>query len=211
MYVPKHFAETSVPVLHELIRSHSLGTVVTLTSQGLSANHIPFEVDPEPSPFGTLRGHVARANPVWHEHRADVEGLIVFQGPDAYVSPSWYVTRQETGKVVPTWNYAVVHAYGPLKVIEDREWLRGLVERLTNQHESSQRDPWKVSDAPVDYIDQQLAAIIGLEIPITRLIGKWKVSQNRPPDQAAVAAALEQQGSEASVAVARLVRQSRGA
>jgi transcriptional regulator len=212
MYVPKHFAETNVPVLHELIRSHPLGTIVALTSEGLSANHIPFEVDPEPAPFGTLRGHVARANPLWHEHRADVEALVVFQGPDAYVSPSWYVTRQETGKVVPTWNYAVVHAFGPLRVIEERDWLRGLVERLTNRHESSQREPWKVSDAPVDYIDKQLAAIVGLEIPITRLIGKWKVSQNRPPqDEAAVAAALEQQGGESAVAMARLVRQSRGA
>lgn len=210
MYVPKHFEETSVPVLHGLMRAHPLGTLVTLTGQGFSANHIPFEVDPESGPFGTLRGHVARGNALWRDHAPEIEVLVIFQGPDAYISPAWYATKQETAKVVPTWNYAVVHAHGPLKIIEDRLWLRRLVERLTNQHEASRDNPWKVSDAPADYIDRQLAAIVGLEIPITRLVGKWKVSQNRPPqDQKSVAAALEKCGRESTSAIATLVRRSR--
>ena len=207
MYVPKHFEELSVPVLHELIRAHALGTLVTLTGAGLCANHIPFEVDPEPGPFGTLRGHVARANGVWREYKPEVEALVSFQGPDRYISPSWYVTKQETGKVVPTWNYAVVHAHGALRIIEDRVWLRRLVERLTEQHEAGLKNPWKVSDAPPDYIDKQVAAIVGLEIRITRLVGKLKVSQNRPSqDREAVARALANQGGEASAAMADLVR-----
>jgi transcriptional regulator len=207
MYVPKQFEETSVPALHELIRVHPLGTLVTLTGTGLCANHIPFEIDPEPAPFGTLRGHVARANRVWREYRPEVEALVSFQGPDTYISPSWYVTKQETGKVVPTWNYAVVHVHGALRVIEDRGWLRSLVERLTEQHEAGRTNRWKVGDAPADYIDKQVAAIVGLEIPIARLIGKWKVSQNRPAqDRQAVVKALEDQGGEASAAMADLVR-----
>ncbi len=210
MYVPKHFEETSVPVLHELIRVYPLGTLVTLTGTGLCANHIPFEVDPEPNPFGTLRGHVARANGVWRDYRSEVEALVSFQGPNAYISPSWYVSKRETGKVVPTWNYAVVHAYGALSVIEDRLWLRSLVQRLTAQHEADREDPWKVSDAPPDYIDKQLAAIVGLEIRITRLVGKWKVSQNRPAqDQEGVLAALSNHCGEATAAMANLVRRHR--
>src|SRR5262245_28447641 len=128
MYLPNNFKEDRVDVVHRLIREHPLGALVTLTSQGLEANHIPFLVDPDPVPFGTLRGHVARANPVWREFSGAVEALVIFQGAQTYVSPSWYPTKRETGKVVPTWNYLVAHAYGRLRPIEDTAWLRAFVE-----------------------------------------------------------------------------------
>jgi transcriptional regulator len=179
MYIPAHFEETRIEILHELMRNHPLATLVTLGSNGLNANHIPLELDPEPTPFGTLRGHVARANPVWQDFNADVEAMVIFQGANSYISPSWYATKKETGKVVPTWNYAVVHAYGALKIIEDKEWLRNLIERLTNHHEAEKETPWKVSDAPENYINPLLNAIVGIEIPITKISGKWKVSQNQ--------------------------------
>ena len=180
MYLPDHFAESRVDVLRQLIHEHPLAALVTLNAKELNANHIPFELDAEPAPFGTLRGHVARANPVWREYSRDIEALVIFQGAQHYITPSWYPSKQETGKVVPTFNYIVVHAYGALRVIEDREWLRGLVGRLTNRHEAARAIPWQVTDAPGDYIEKMLGAIVGIEIPLTRLIGKWKVSQNQP-------------------------------
>lgn len=180
MYIPAHFEETQIEILHQLIRNHPLGTLVTLSSDGLNANHIPLELDLEPTPFGTLRGHVARANPVWRDFNQDVEALVIFQGANSHITPSWYATKKETGKVVPTWNYAVVHAYGSLKIIDDTAWLRGLVERLTTQHEAAKAAPWKVSDAPENYIEPLLRAIVGIEILITKISGKWKVSQNQP-------------------------------
>ena len=210
MYLPKHFEETRVEVLHELIHAHPLGALVTMTADGLDANHIPFEVDPSPAPFGTLRGHVARANPVWRDASRAVEALVIFQGPGTYISPSWYVTKKETAKVVPTWNYVVVHAHGALRAIDDREWLRAFVEKLTNRHETGRREPWKVTDAPADFIDKQLGAIVGIEVPMTRLIGKWKVSQNRPAaDRDGVVQALRQDGDHAAAAMSDLVRQSK--
>ena len=210
MYLPKHFEETHVQVLLELIRAHPLGALVTLTPTGLDANHIPFEVDPDPTPFGTLRAHIARANPLWRELSPDVETLAIFQGPNMYISPSWYPTKGETGMVVPTWNYAVVHAYGALRVIDDRAWLRAFVEQLTRRHEAERRDPWQVADAPSDFIDKQLGAIIGLEIPITRLIGKWKVSQNRSiHDRNGVVEGLLHAGGDTAAAMAEMVRQSK--
>ena len=210
MYLPKHFEETRVEVLHQLIHAHPLGALVTMTPDGLDANHIPFEVDPSPAPFGTLRGHVARANPVWRDASRDVEALVIFQGPGLYISPSWYATKRETAKVVPTWNYVVVHAHGALRVIDNRDWLRDFVEKLTNRHEAGRREPWKVTDAPADFIDKQLGAIVGIEVPMTRLIGKWKVSQNRPAaDRHGVVEALRQEGDHAAAAMADLVRQSK--
>jgi transcriptional regulator len=210
MYLPKHFEETRVQILHEFIRACPLGALVVLTPRGLDANHIPFEVDPDPAPFGTLRGHIARANPLWREFSRDVETLVIFQGPGTYISPSWYPTKRETAKVVPTWNYAVVHAHGALQFIDDRAWLRSFVEKLTDRHEAGRRDRWKITDAPPDYIERQLGAIIGLEIPITRLIGKWKVSQNRPaPDRDGVVEGLLQEGGHSGAAIAKLVRESR--
>ena len=181
MYLPTHFEETRSEVLQQTLRSHPLGLLVTLGAGGLEANAIPFLFDAERGPHGTLRGHVARANPVWREARADVEAMVVFQGPQAYISPSWYATKAETGKVVPTWNYVMVQARGPLVVIDDAAWLRRLVGELTERHESSKRSaPWRVEDAPADYIASMLRAIVGIEIPLTSLSGKWKVSQNRP-------------------------------
>jgi transcriptional regulator len=181
MYQPAHFAESRVDVLHEFIREHPLAVFVTFGANELNANHIPFELDPEPAPFGTLRGHVARANPVWRTFSQDVEALLVFHGPRHYITPSWYPTKQEHGKVVPTYNYIVVHAYGPLRVVDDKTWLRGLVVKLTDKHESTRAEPWKITDAPEDYIEKMLGAIVGIEIPVSRLVGKWKASQNQPP------------------------------
>jgi transcriptional regulator len=208
VYVPTHFEESRTDVLHALIRAHPLAALVTQTPDGLVANHIPFEIDPDPAPFGTLRGHMARANPQWRT-LADAPALAIFQGPSAYVSPAWYATKRDTGRVVPTWNYAVVHAHGPLRVIHDPDWLLNFVTRLTTRHEAGRPDPWQVTDAPAEYIATQLAAIVGIEMPIARLEGKWKVSQNRPPaDRAGVAEGLLREGNAA--AMAELVRQSGG-
>ncbi|MFO1363186.1 MAG: FMN-binding negative transcriptional regulator [Burkholderiales bacterium] len=205
MYLPKHFEETRVDVLHGLIRAHPLGTLVTAGAGGLEANHVPFEIDPDPAPFGTLRAHVARANPVWRDGAGDA--LVIFQGPESYVTPSWYPTKRESGKVVPTWNYVAVHAYGRLRAIDDPAWLRAFVTRLTDRHEARRAAPWKVSDAPGDYVDQLLAAIVGIELPVARLLGKWKVSQNRPAaDRAGVVAGLEGDGGDAARAMAAAVR-----
>ena len=168
-------------------------------------------IDPGPAPPGTLRGHVARANPVWRDFSRDVEVLAIFQGPQAYISPAWYETKRETGKVVPTYNYIVVHAYGPLRIVEDRVWLRALVERLTNRHEASKPEPWKVTDAPAEYIEQMLGAIIGVEIPLTRLVGKWKVSQNRPAvDRDGVVSALGAMEDQDARAMSDLVKKAAG-
>lgn len=206
MYVPKHFAETRVAVMHELIRAHPLAAIVTLRAGGLAAEHVPLEIDPDPAPYGTLLGHVARANPMWRELAPETQALAIFQGPQAYVSPSAYATKRETGKVVPTWNYAVVHARCTLRAVEDPAWLRALVERLTRRHESGRDAPWQVADAPPDYVDQMVRAIVGIELEITELTGKWKVSQNRTArDRAGVVESLAREGGDAAAAMARLV------
>jgi transcriptional regulator len=192
VYVPKHFEETRIEVLHALIRRHPLGTLVAMTPQGLDANHIPFEIDREPAPYGTLRCHVARANPLWQALSSAPETLVVFQGSDAYISPSWYAGKQEHGKVVPTWNYAVVHAHGQARIVHDAAWLRSLVTALTDRYEEHRADRWRVTDAPPEYIEKMLAAIVGIEIPIARLTGKSKLSQNRSSaDRRGVIAGLE--------------------
>jgi transcriptional regulator len=207
MYLPKSFEENRIEVLYELIRTHPLGALVTLTPDGLDANHIPFEIDLQPPPFGTLRGHIARANPLWQHLSNQTPVLAIFQGPNTYISPSSYPTKKETGRVVPTWNYAVVHVHGSLQVIEDRTWLRRFVENLTNRHERSRGTPWKVTDAPSDYIEEQLSAIVGLEMRISRLVGKWKVSQNRSiQDQKGVMDGLLAEGSEDALAISRLIQ-----
>jgi len=166
--------------MHELMCARPLATLVTLSSGGLEANHIPMHLVDMPAPFGTLRGHVARANPLWRDFAKDVEVLAIFHGPDSYITPSWYATKKETGKVVPTWNYAVAHAYGTLRVIDDAAWVRAQLEALTAHNEAGLARPWAVSDAPHEYTDKLLAAIVGFEIVITRLSGKWKMSQNQP-------------------------------
>ena len=207
MYVPAHFDEPRIELLHRLIQERPLGTLVTLAGDGLNANHIPFEIDIEPAPFGTLRGHVARANPVWRDFSSAVEALVIFHGVQTYISPSWYPTKQATGEVVPTYNYLVTHGYGQMKIIHEREWLRALVTRLTNRFEAERAVPWHVTDAPPAFIDKQLGAIVGIEIALTKLIGKWKVSQNRPAtDRDGVVKGLNERDDADSLAIARWVK-----
>lgn len=210
MYQPAHFREDRLEVQHELIRTHPLGLLVSAGESGLVADHIPFVVDSSASSLGTLRCHVARANP--HRRRlADTgEVLVVFQGPHAYITPSWYHSKREHGKVVPTWNYAVVHAWGRPQVKDDPAWLRGQIEALTRQQEQTRTTPWQVDDAPADYIDSQIRAIVGIEITIVRIEGKWKVSQNRPEaDRAGVIDGLKE-GDENVRAVGGLVSKHSG-
>ena len=179
---------------HEFIRQHPLGLIVSHGGSGLTANLAPFLLAPDGA-HGILRAHLARANPQWRELASGQECLVVFQHSGAYITPNWYATKQETGKVVPTWNYAIVQAWGVPRVIEDPGWLRTLVGELTRTHEAAQPRPWKIEDAPADYVDTQLKAIVGLEIPIARIEGKWKMSQNRPEaDRARVADGLTAQG-----------------
>ncbi len=200
MYQPPHFREERLAVQHALIRSHSLGLLITAGPGGLQANYIPFLVNAEGSERGTLRAHLARANPQVQELAAGAECLVVFQGPQHYISPSLYATKRETGKVVPTWNYITVHAWGRPRVIDDAGWLRRQIDDLTNHKEESRADPWLVSDAPEAFVAAQIKGIIGLEIPIARIEGKWKVSQNRPAaDQAGVIAGLRGGGDEAEI------------
>jgi transcriptional regulator len=208
MYVPQHFKEERVPVLHGLMRRHPFAMLVTLGADGLAANHLPMELVDEPPPLGILRCHVSRANPVW---KTSAEALVVFQGPHGYISPSWYPSKAETGAVVPTWNYAVVHAHGRPRIVEDRAWLREHVGRLTQHMEAPRPDPWRVSDAPGDFIDKMLNGIVGIEIAIARLEGKWKVSQNRPaPDRAGVVAGLGQSADSTERELSGLVAEAAG-
>lgn len=178
-YLPPHFAETDIATLHQLMASSPLGTLITLGSDGLTANHLPFILDPRSGERGRLLAHVARNNAVWHDHDPEQQALVVFQSAEAYISPNWYATKRETHRVVPTWNYAVVHAYGPMIVHDDVTWIRGQAGMLTKRQEASQPAPWKMGDAPADYTAAMLREIVGIEIPISRLIGKVKASQNR--------------------------------
>lgn len=213
LYLPSAFAETRVDVLHDLMRAHPFATVVVQTAEGLDATHMPVILKPDPAPYGTIEAHIARANPMWSAYNPAVEALVIFQGIEGYITPSWYATKAETGRVVPTWNYVVVHAYGPLRVIEDRDWLLRHVSELTDICESGRVEPWAVSDAPADFTEQLLGAVVGIEISITRLLGKWKMSQNRPArDREGVVAGLRAQGDERSLALARaVVEANRGA
>jgi transcriptional regulator len=179
MYLPAFFKESRTDVLHALMRAAPLAVLVAQCDSGLVANHLPVETRSEPEPLGSIRGHIARANPLWREYRAGSEAMAIFQGPQAYISPSFYPSKQQSGEVVPTWDYAVVHARGSLRFFEDAAWLKGFVARLTDTHEASRRRPWKIDDAPSEYIEKMLALIIGFEFCISSLTGKWKVSQNR--------------------------------
>jgi len=190
MYLPTHFAQNDAAALHALMREHPLAALVSSGPDGLTADHLPLEFDPGAGARGTLYGHVARANPLWRM-AAGTPVLAIFRGPQAYVSPSWYPGKAATHKVVPTWNYTVVHAHGMLEAVDDAPWLRTLVGRLTDRHEAPRPDPWSVADAPADYVQQMLRAIVGIRIPLTRLLGKWKVSQNRSEaDRLGVASGL---------------------
>ena len=187
MYIPAHFREDRTVVLHEAMRQIAFATLVTQGEGLLEANHLPLLLDAQ---AGILRGHVARVNPVWNNLTPGSAVLAIFLGPDAYVSPGWYPSKAQTGKAVPTWNYLTVHARGTVGVIQDLDWLRAHVTALSGAHESGRPDPWKITDAPPDYIDSMLRAIVGLEIAITGLKGKWKLSQNRPGDRESVREAL---------------------
>jgi len=207
MYLPRHFAEERIDVLAELIRRHPFASLVTLGSDGLVASHLPLLWDPEPAPFGTLTGHLARGNPQGLAGETTIDALAIFTAADAYVSPSWFPSKREHGKVVPTWNYMVVHASGSLRTIDDPDWLRALVTRLTDVHEATLPEPWKVSDAPDAYVAQLGKAIVGIEIEVRSLAGKWKLAQNRTPeDFAGAIAGLEKRGDPSSLAVARAMR-----
>ncbi len=200
MYQPPHFREDRLEVQHALIHAHSLGLLVTAGPGGLQANHVPFLVEAGGSGHGILRAHLARANPQLLELDAVAECLVVFQGPQQYISPSLYPTKRDHGKVVPTWNYITVHAWGRPKVIDDAAWLRQQVEDLTVHKEGTRPAPWLVSDAPEPFVAAQIKGIVGIEIPIARIEGKWKVSQNRPAvDQAGVVAGLRGNGDDANI------------
>ncbi|MBO9536314.1 FMN-binding negative transcriptional regulator [Herbaspirillum sp.] len=179
MYIPAHFDEPRPEALHQLIASHPFGVLVSHGAGGLDANHLPFHLDPAQGALGTLHAHVARANPVWRALADGDEVMVIFSAGDAYISPSWYPSKHEAHKQVPTWNYMVAHAHGRITIRDDERYVRGVVARLTRTHEAAQPAPWKMSDAPADYTDTLLKAIVGLEIEITRLEGKRKLSQNK--------------------------------
>jgi transcriptional regulator len=209
MYQPPHFREDRIEVQHALIRDYPLGLLISAGAGGLMANPIPFLLDSGRTNPGVLRCHLARANPQWRELTGVDECMAVFQGPQSYVTPSWYAAKRETGKVVPTWNYATVHVWGRPSVIEDAAWLRCQIDGLTALQEGRRTPPWSVSDAPDDFIAAQVKGIVGVEILISRIEGKWKVSQNRPEnDRAGVVNGLTGEGDTAGMA--RLVAQ-RGA
>jgi len=211
MYLPAHFAETRPEILRALIAAQPLGTLVTLGSDGLVADHIPFILDPAAGEHGTLIAHVARNNALWRDHRADLDALVVFQATDAYISPTWYPEKQASHKVVPTWNYAVVHASGPLIVHDDERWVRMAAGRLTVAMERTRETPWKMGDAPQDYLAGMLANIVGIEIPLRTLTGKWKAGQNRSEtDRLGAIAGLEAEGHPAATATAGLMRDTLG-
>jgi transcriptional regulator len=179
MYIPPNFKQEDLASIHEMMRRIGFVSLVTYAASGLVATQVPVLLDPEPLPNGTLRGHIARANPQWKNTLTDHDGLAIFTGPNAYISPQWYAAKREHGRVVPTWNYVAVHAYGKVTFSEDRELLLNIVTRLTETHEAASAQPWKVSDAPTEYVQGMLGAIVAFEMPISRIEASWKLSQNR--------------------------------
>jgi transcriptional regulator len=203
MYLPKPFQETRIDVLHALIRDYPFGGIVTHGAEGLAANHLPFEL----VHGNALHGHVARGNELANADGAQV--LVIFQGADGYISPNWYPSKHETGREVPTWNYAVVHVHGRLRVVDDKTWLRSLLERLTTRHEASQPTPWRVDDSPSDHIENMLRAIVGLDIAIERIEGKFKLSQNHPDaNRAGVMQGLAARSERRDAELAELMQQA---
>lgn len=177
MYVPEHFAVSEIDSLYGLIRAQPLGMLITNGPDGLDANHLPFEL--EVGERAVLHGHVARNNPVWQDVADGSEVLVVFRAGDAYISPNWFPSKHELHKQVPTWNYKVVHAHGRISIKDDERYVRGVVARLTRTHEASQAKPWKMTDSAPEYIDAMLKAIVGVQVEITRVVGKYKLSQNK--------------------------------
>ena len=210
MYLPPHFNIEDLTRQHDLIQAAPLGLVISHGPQGLTANPIPFVLDRDKGPSGTLRGHMARSNTQWAEFLNSPQALIVFSGIDHYISPSYYPTKQETGKVVPTWNYIQVHVYGQVEIHQDADWLRAQIGALTHQHEQPRAKPWAVEDAPDTFIAQQMRAIVGIEIRIDRIEGKWKLSQNRTAaDQQGVHDGLSQEKNPAAQAMAAMIPQQK--
>ena len=187
MYIPPHFAQTQ-PEHHRIMRTHPLGVLVTSGPEGLDADHIPFEFDPGAGPLGTLSAHVARANPLWQRCPSGTAVMVIFRGAEAYVSPNWYPSKHEAHRQVPTWNYEVVHAHGRLTVRDDERFVRGLVARLTRHHEAAEPRPWKMGESTPEFIDDMLSKIVGLEIAISSLVGKSKLSQNKEARDRLIAA-----------------------
>jgi transcriptional regulator len=205
MYIPRANKEDRIPVLHKLMEDHPFASLVTMGSSGLFASHIPMVLE-QNGAMGLLKGHLSRANTQWRDYTPSIEALAIFSGPHHYITPTWYLEKQKTGEVVPTWNYVVVHAYGHLKVVEDGEWLMAHLERLTSIHEAGLPAPWKVGDAPADYIASMRKGIVGLELTIERLEGKWKVSQNRSEeDRSGVAKGLAELNTTESLEMKALV------
>jgi transcriptional regulator len=176
MYIPAHFSIKNLELMHQIIHAHPLGVLVTMTPEGLDANHIPFELD---AGRGVLTAHVARANPVWQQCGNEMDALVIFRGEESYISPNWYPSKHEFHRQVPTWNYEVVHVHGRLVVQDTEKFVRGVVGRLTRKHEAIEEKPWKMGDSTPEFIDGMLKAIVGIEISITRMEGKAKLSQNR--------------------------------
>lgn len=206
MYQPSYHREDRLAPQQDLIRAYPLASLVTMGRGGLVANPVPFILDASASPKGVLKAHIARANPLWQDYDPSHEALVIFQGPQSYVSPSFYASKKETGKVVPTWNYVCVQAYGRLKVIEEKSWLVDQIRALTKLHEANQPTPWTIEDAPADFIASMLNAIIGIEIDISRIEGKWKLSQNRSAaDRASLIEALRMSDAENAGTIASLI------
>ena len=210
MYIPTANSDTRLPVLHQMMAEHPLAAVVTLGTGGLIATHMPLVLEDDGSEFGLLKGHVSRANPQWRDLTPGIDALAIFAGPQHYISPNWYPGKLEDGREVPTWNYVVVHAYGPLRIVEDGTWMLAHLNSLVTTHEAISPIPWKVSDAPADFIAGQMKGIVGFEIPIRRLEGKWKVSQNRnEPDRMGAMQGLTQLGRPESNVMAGLIAEAR--
>jgi transcriptional regulator len=204
MYIPQHFAETRPEELHRIIREHPLGMLVTPGEAGMDADHVPFEFDPEAGANGLLTAHVARANPLWQRCPTGTQVMVVFRGAQAYISPSWYPSKHEAHRQVPTWNYEAVHVHGTLTVRDDERFVRGLVARLTRRHEATEPQPWKMGDAPPDFIDSMLRNIVGIEIAVTTMTGKSKLSQNKDErDRLGAADALAARGQAEMAALMR--------
>ncbi len=207
MYIPKHFEVTDIELMHHLIRDYPLATLVTLATDEINANHVPLHLSENPKPYGTLQGHISRSNPLLDDITNDRESLAIFHGPNTYITPSWYQTKKESGKVVPTWNYVVVHAYGKLRINDNPNWVQSQLELLTNQNEASFPKPWAVADAPHEFTEKLLASIVGIEMEITKLLGKWKVSQNQAPqNQESVINGLNSSNQSGALNMANLVK-----
>ena len=211
MYTPPHFREDCLSVFHDAMRHTGLATLVTFGSEGLESSHIPVIVDPAEEPYGTIYGHLSRGNAQWRRVDPAVPALAIFMGPDAYITPSWSETKSRTGKVVPTWNYVAVHAYGNIKFYDDTEQLLDVVTKLTERHEANRPEPWAVSDTPEDYLYARLKGIVGFKLPIARLEGKWKMSQNDSfEDRLGVIEGLNNEGESRASEVANIMSNARG-